>query len=110
MCAGSTWPAWEISLRVERPAEMFLAGETTTAWTWVRTRFDGKFFPALVAWMLEWKRLQWAARSGSLAREPLSWDDRLLSLFEAARLHLDPARAPQREKFLAFFEECLALD
>jgi len=106
----SAWPAWEVIVRIERPAECFLPGETTTAWRGVRDLLSGKFFPALVAWMLDWKRFQWAARAGTLKGEPVSWDERLLPLFEAARDHLDPAQGTQREKFLALLEEGLMLD
>jgi hypothetical protein len=106
----SAWPAWEVIFRVERPAEHFLPGETTTAWRGVRGMLHGKFFPALVAWMLDWKRFQWAARANALAGEPVSWDERLIPLFEAARDHLDPNQGAQREKFLALLEEGLMLD
>lgn len=106
----SAWPAWEMIVRVERPAECFLPGETTTAWRGVRELLHGKFFPALVAWMLDWKRFQWAARAAALAGEPVSWDERLVPLFEAARDHLDPSQGAQREKFLALLEEGLMLD
>jgi len=106
----SAWPAWEVIVRVERPAECFLPGETTTAWRGVRGLLRGKFFPSLVAWMLDWKRFQWAARADALAGEPVSWDERLIPLFEAARDHLDPTQGAQREKFLALLEEGLMLD
>jgi hypothetical protein len=106
----SAWPAWEVIVRFERPAECFLPGETTTAWRGVRELLHGKFFPALVAWMLDWKRFQWAARADALAGEPVSWDERLIPLFEAARDHLDPSQGAQREKFLALLEEGLMLD
>jgi hypothetical protein len=106
----SAWPAWEVIVRIERPAECFLPGETTSAWRGVQEHLHGKFFPALVAWMLDWKRFQWAARAGTLKGEPVSWDERLLPLFEAARDHLDPTQGAQREKFLALLEEGLMLD
>lgn len=106
----AAWPAWEVLVRVERPAECFLPGETTSAWSGVRRLLEGKYFPALVAWMLDWKRFQWAARAGALDAEPITWDERLRPLFEAARDHLDPAQGAQREKFLALLEEGLMLD
>ena len=106
----SAWPAWEVIVRFERPAVCFLPGETTTAWRGVRELLHGKFFPALVAWMLDWKRFQWAARADARAGEPVSWDERLIPLFEAARDHLDPSQGAQREKFLALLEEGLMLD
>jgi hypothetical protein len=58
--------------------------------------------------MLDWRRFQWAARTGMLANEPSSWDERLATLFDAAAEHLDPSKTAQREKFLAWFEEGLA--
>lgn len=106
----SAWPAWEVIVRVERPAECFLPGETNAAWEAVTGLLKGKFFPALTGWMLDWRRFQWAARAGALEAEPVTWDERLRPLFEAARDHLDPAQAAQREKFLALLEEGLMLD
>jgi len=104
------WPPWEVVIRVERPAEAFLPGDSTTSWRWVRSHFNDKFFPALVAWMLDWKRFRWAARSGTLANEPLSWDERIVDLFLAAGKHLDSTKAAQRAKFLTLVEEGLAPD
>lgn len=106
----SAWPAWEVIIRVERPAECFLPGETTSAWGAVNGLLQGKFFPALAAWMLDWKRFQWAGRAGALENEPITWDERLRPLFDAARDHLDPAQGTQREKFLALLEEGLMLE
>lgn len=106
----SDWPAWEVIVRVERPAECFLPGETTSAWGAVEGLLRGKFFPALAAWMYDWKRFQWAARAGALENEPITWDERLRPLFDAARDHLDPLQGTQREKFLALLEEGLMLD
>jgi hypothetical protein len=104
----SAWPAWETVLRVERPTESLLPGTTTESFARVRECLKGKFYPALLAWMLDWRRFQWAARTGMLANEPSSWDERLATLFDAAAEHLDPSKTAQREKFLAWFEEGLA--
>lgn len=104
----AAWPAWETVLRVERPAESLLPGTTTESFARARDCLKGKFFPALLAWMLDWRRFQWAARTGTLANEPASWDERLATLFDAAAEHLDPSKPAQREKFLAWFEEGLA--
>lgn len=106
----SAWPAWEVIVRVERLAECFLPGETNSAWAAVLDLLRGKYFPAITAWMLDWKRFQWAGRAGALENEPITWDERLRPLFDAARDHLDPAQGTQREKFLALLEEGLMLE
>lgn len=103
------WPAWDVLIRVERSTESFLPGGTNRSWRQVMGRLGGKFFPALLAWGIDWKRFQWSARGGILEREPLSWDDRLLALFEAARDHLDAHSAKQREKLLTLLGEGLGL-
>lgn len=103
----AAWPAWEVVLRAEQPAESLLPGATTESFGRARECLRGKFFPALLAWMLDWRRFQWAARNGVLANEPASWDERLSALFQAAAEHLDPAKTAQREKFLAWLEEGL---
>lgn len=104
----AAWPAWETVLRVERPTESVLPGTTTESFARALECLKGKFYPALLAWMLDWRRFQWAARTGMLANEPSSWDERLATLFDAAAEHLDPSKTAQREKFLAWFEEGLA--
>jgi hypothetical protein len=103
----AAWPAWDLLLRLERPAESVLPGTTNESFARVRECLGGKFYPALLAWMLDWRRFQWAARTGTIANEPASWDERLATLFEAAAEHLDPTKTGQREKFLAWFEEGL---
>ncbi len=104
------WPAWDVLLRTERPVECFLPAASAAGWRRAREALAGKFFPALVAWALDWKRFQWAARHRTLGGEPSSWDARLASLFGAATAHLDPARTVHRERFLAFLEQALGSD
>lgn len=100
------WPAWDIKVRVERPAELFLPpGNAEKAWDQVFTRMKGKVFPALMVWMLEWKRLVWAAREGTLGSEPLSWDKEMNALFEAAIQHYECANQAHRTRFLELIEE-----
>jgi len=103
--AIESWPPWEVKIRVERPAESFLTGPGEDSWRRVFALLKGKFFPALVAWMLDWKRFQWSAFQGTIEREPVSWDKRLEALFDAAGEHLAPHHTAQREKFLAFVQE-----
>jgi hypothetical protein len=101
----AVWPPWEIKIRVERPAESFLPGPGEESWRHVFDSLSGKFFPALIAWILDWKRFQWSAARGTIAIEPVSWDKRLEALFEAAGEHLAPGHTAQREKFLGFVHE-----
>lgn len=101
----AAWPPWEIKIRVERPAESFLPGPGEESWRRVFDSLNGKFFPTLIAWMLDWKRFQWSASEGTIEKEPVSWDKRLEALFEAAGEHLAPSHTAQREKFLAFVHE-----
>lgn len=101
----SKWPSWEVIIRCEKPAESVLPGVSNSLWDWMLQRLEMKFFPALSAWMLEWRRLQQGAEP--VWNDPLSSDLRLASLFEAAAIHLDPRDPKQREKFLALLEEGL---
>jgi len=103
--AIESWPPWEVKIRVERPSESFLPGSGDDSWRRVFTLLEGKFFPALVAWMLDWKRFQWSASGGTIEGEPVSWDKRLEALFKAAGEHLAPNHSGQREKFLALVQE-----
>ncbi len=106
----STWPSWSIILRCERPVESLLPGLSNASWDWMLQRLDLKFFPALVSWMHEWKRLQDSAATGTLTAAALSADAKLAALFEAASVHLDPTHPGQRAKFLALLEEGLLGD
>ncbi len=69
------WPTWDVKLRMELPTEHFIASRRTSAWRELASRERGAFFPLLLAWMLEWKRFDWAERNGMLADEPLTWDE-----------------------------------
>ncbi len=69
------WPTWDVKLRMELPTEHFIASRRTSAWRELASRNMGAFFPLLLAWMLEWKRFDWAERNGMLADEPLTWDE-----------------------------------
>lgn len=100
------WPAWTIRIRVEKPAETFVESCLST-WRYIARRMKGKDFPALLVWMLEQERFEWALSNGvQIAdQEPLSWNPRLDALFLSALNHLDPHDAEQRERFLEFFDE-----
>ena len=99
------WPPWEVKLRMERPTESFIPGENDISWRFVAATLSEKFFPALVVWMLGWKRFQQSTLQGTLEGEPLSGDPRLDALFQAAGEHLEPIHPGQREKFLSLVSE-----
>lgn len=103
----ASWPPWEVKLRVEPPAESFVDGGSGVSWRFVLDRLSGKFFPALMAWMLDWKRFQLACRSGTIEIEVLNRDDRLDSLFKAAGEHFDAANPGHRGKFFSLLSEGL---
>ncbi len=103
----ATWPPWEVKLRVEPPAESFIHGASGISWCFVLKRLSGKFFPALMAWMLDWKRFQDAYRMGNLESEPLNRDGRLDSLFRAAGEHFDTSNPGHRGKFFSLLSEGL---
>ena len=100
------WPSWSIKIRVEKPAETFVESCLST-WRYIARRMAGKDFPALLVWMLEQERFEWALSNGiQIAdQEPLSWNPRLDALFLSALNHLDHKDAEQRERFLNFFDE-----
>lgn len=101
----SDWPAWEMKIRVEQPAEALFRTAETKSWRWVQERLFGKSFPALVIWMLDWKRFFWAAEHGVLRDEPLNWDPGLAALFAAAIEFLEPENPAHRTRFLEFIAE-----
>lgn len=43
------WPAWDIKIRVERPAESFLSDPLNRSWWYVKERLLAKSFPAILA-------------------------------------------------------------
>lgn len=100
------WPAWTVKIRVEKPAETFVESCLST-WRYIARRMKRKDFPALLVWMLEQERFEWALSNGvQIAdQEPLSWNPRLDALFISALDHLDHTDPEQREKFLDFFDE-----
>lgn len=100
------WPAWTIKIRVEKPAETFVESCIST-WRYIARRMKRKDFPALLVWMLEQERFEWALSNGvQIAdQEPLSWNPRLDALFISALEHLDHTDPEQRVKFLDFFDE-----
>jgi hypothetical protein len=104
----SDWPAWDLRMRTERPPESFLPMQTGESWQMVSNRLLAKPFPALVIWMLEWKRLDWAARRRVLSTEPLSWNKNLNALFEATVEHFEAGNMTHRDRFLELLEEGLA--
>ncbi|MDF1859523.1 MAG: hypothetical protein P1U87_04875 [Verrucomicrobiales bacterium] len=104
----SEWPAWDVKMRAERPPESFLPMQTGESWQMISNRLLAKPFPALVIWMLEWKRLDWAARKRMLSREPLSWDKNLNALFEATVEYFETGNMNHRDRFLELLEEGVA--
>ena len=100
------WPSWMVKIRVEQPAEVFFESSLST-WRYLFRRTRGKDFLALMVWMMEQERFEWAMSNGvAIAdQEPLSWNPRLDDLFISAVEHLDPRNRELREKFLAYFDE-----
>ena len=97
------WPSWDVVNRVEIPVEARV--DFDSSWNPVLEKFDGKFFPALICWMLDWNRFRWALENQNLQAEPMSWDKQLSSLFAAAKEHLDASDPGQRRKFLSLIRE-----
>lgn len=104
------WPIWDIRIRVETPTESIVELPQTSAWNFLLDRMHGKSFPALLIWMLEWRRLEWAAKERALEREPLSWDPRFDALFTAATEHFEPTSASHRDRLLSLLEEGYAAE
>ncbi|MDF1659000.1 MAG: hypothetical protein P1U58_15395 [Verrucomicrobiales bacterium] len=104
---SSEWPAWEIRIRVEIPSEYVIEIGDDNAWSFTLAKLNGKSFPALIAWMNEWRRLEWAGKEQSLEREPISWDSRIDSLFEASCDYFEPSNPLHRERLINLLEECL---
>ncbi len=100
------WPTWSVRIRVEKPAETFVESCLST-WRYVARRMGSKEYPALLVWMLEQERFEWALSNGVQVadQEPLSWNPRLDALFLSALNRLDPNNAEQREKFLEYFDQ-----
>lgn len=101
------WPEWSIKFRVEKPAETFFESALSPWQYIVNRRMGGKEFPALLVWMLEQERFEWALTNGLpiADKEPLSWNPRLEALFLSALDHLDHKNPTQRERFLEYFDE-----
>ncbi len=99
------WPAWDIRIRVETPPEHYL---TRNSWHSILERLSSKFFPALTAWMFDWKRFTWVnEHSGNFDDEPFNWESRMDTLLQMAGTHLNEKDAPQRQKFLQLVEEVI---
>lgn len=98
----SEWPAWDVKVRVEKPLEYFVEN---TGWRSVYRKLGERFFPAFVAWALDYSRFEWAARAGRIESEPASWDAELDCLLVSASKHLNENDASQRMKFMELLEE-----
>lgn len=104
------WPVWEVRIRVEVPTESLFELPERSSWLFVLNRLEGKVFPSLIAWMLEWRRFEWASKRGVIEREPISWDRRFDSLFKAAGSYFEPGQPAHRERLLSLLGEGLALN
>lgn len=103
----SEWPAWDVKIRVERPAESFVTGLAPESWLKIRDRLVRKDFPALVAWILGWRRFQIAMRQGSIEAEPIGEERGLDSLFGAVIEFYEPGKPGHRARFLELIGEGL---
>ncbi|MEM6278121.1 MAG: hypothetical protein AAF733_01485 [Verrucomicrobiota bacterium] len=99
------WPAWDLRVRFEIPTEEIIESSRSSAWGELLERTNGKSFPALLAWLLEWRRLEWAAREKAMEREPVSWDPRINTLFTAAAEHFEPLNSAHRDRLLSLLEQ-----
>lgn len=100
------WPAWDIRIRAETPPEHYLS---RCEWHSILERLSSKFFPALTAWMLDWKRFTWVdEHSGDFDNEPFNWESKMDMLIKTAGTHLNEKDAPQRQKFLQLVEEVIS--
>lgn len=100
------WPAWDIRIRAETPPEHYL---TKNSWHPILRRLSSKFFPALTAWMFDWKRFTWVnEHSGNFDDEPFNWESKMDTLIKMAGTHLNEKDAPQRQKFLELVEEVIS--
>lgn len=99
------WPAWDWKIRVERPTESFFWSPLNESWQFCYERLLTKAFPALLLWMIEWKRLLQLAELGKLQSEPMSWDPKLDLILLAATEHFEPGKASHRARLLEFLEE-----
>jgi len=61
--AVGDWPAWDLKFRVEPPAEAFV-GSHHSPWSYLLRRLGGKCFPALLVWLLDGDRFEWALSAG----------------------------------------------
>jgi hypothetical protein len=101
-----SWPAWDIRIRAETPPEHYL---TRNSWHFIYERLRAKFFPALAAWMFDWKRFTWVdEHSGNFDHEPFNWESKMNTLLKTAGTHLNEKDAPQRQKFLELVEEVIS--
>ncbi|MAS95524.1 MAG: hypothetical protein CMO55_20175 [Verrucomicrobiales bacterium] len=99
------WPSWDVRIRVELPMEFLLRSQNSPSWGYVFDDIGRKFFPALVAWVLDWERFELAYETGTLFSEPLNRDERFDALFQAARKFLEATDYDQRENFLRMVDE-----
>ncbi len=98
------WPAWDIKLRVEAPAEVFIE-PACSVWSHLIRRFQGRSFPAIVVWLLEGDRFEWVLRNGNPKEEPLSWNPHLEQCLTAAASEFDDADASHRERLIQYVTE-----
>jgi len=97
----SGWPSWGLKLRVETPAEVFVE-PVQSAWSHLRDRFCGKTFPAILSWLLDGDRFEWALRYGNTETEPLSWNPLLDHCYRNAAASFDDTNAVHRKQLIDY--------
>ncbi len=103
------WPAWDLKLRVEPPAEAFVES-FYSPWSYLVQKFDGKTFPALIAWLLDSDRFEWALSAGLEKSEPLSWNPFLDSLLTSAIRYFDPSEPSHRSGLIKLVKSIFEKD
>lgn len=100
----ANWPAWDVKIRVEKPTESFIES-ACSPWRYLYDRLDQKTFPALMLWLTESDRFDWALTIGNEDREPFSWNPQINSLMDSAIQFFDPKEPKHRKRMLDLLHE-----
>jgi len=96
------WPAWDLKLRVEAPAETFVE-PVFSAWSHLIGRFQKRSFPAIFVWLLEGDRFEWDLRNSNAADEPLNWNPNIANFLEEAAMEFNEFDPAHRSQLIEYF-------